>query len=253
MLNSKFIDSAEIAPFDNKVTEVVDNYSIDGGGKTMVIGIENMDGIIYRVINATGMGAYMDIVYGLADIGLYDTLQNSIMGQNGYDSLFTVTDELKQEYKKPQKVITALDDISADDDNLSRLSETERESIVKSRLGQGVFRQSLVDYWQGCAVTDCTFIKLLKASHIKPWRISNNTERLDKFNGLLLAPNLDAAFDLGYISFDPKGNIIISKDMDSIAAYSLKITPKLKIKKKLLSESHQMYLEQHRNLVFKNG
>jgi 5-methylcytosine-specific restriction protein A len=51
---------------------------------------------------------------------------------------------------------------------------------------------------------------LLKASHIKPWRDSDNAERLDIYNGLLLIPNLDSAFDKGYISFDDGGKIIIS-------------------------------------------
>ena len=52
---------------------------------------------------------------------------------------------------------------------------------------------------------------MLKASHIKPWNISDDYERLDEYNGLLLTPNLDAAFDSGLISFDKDGVILISK------------------------------------------
>jgi len=252
MIDSGLVDGIKIPPFDRQVTEVIDSYLIDGGGNTMVIGIQNMNGDIYRVIHTTGMGAYMDIVYGLADIGLKDKLQNSIMLQNGYDSLFVVTDEIKNSYTHKEE-ITAIDEISAEESNLKELSETERESIIKSRLGQGIFRQSLINYWHGCAVTDCTFPQLLKASHIKPWQDSNNIERLDKFNGLLLSPNLDTAFDNGYISFDNKGKIIISTALDIETAYSLRITPKLKIKQKLLADAHQKYLDYHRNKVLKNG
>lgn len=84
----------------------------------------------------------------------------------------------------------------------TEVSETEREAIVQSRVGQGKFREDLIRYWGKCAVTGCELIKILKASHIKPWRYSSNIERLDKFNGLLLIPNLDSTFDNGLISFD---------------------------------------------------
>lgn len=120
-------------------------------------------------------------------------------------------------------------------------------------MGQGKFRLELINYWQGCAITDCSYSLLLRASHIKPWRDSNNEERLDIFNGLLLLPNLDAAFDSGYISFDQKGKIIISNALNSTIAYSLRITPRLKIKQKLLSKKHLPCLDYHRNNVLKNS
>jgi predicted restriction endonuclease len=52
------------------------------------------------------------------------------------------------------------------------------------------------------------------ASHIKPWRASDNTERLDTYNGLLLLPNLDKAFDLGFITFTERGRIIVSNQLE---------------------------------------
>ena len=56
---------------------------------------------------------------------------------------------------------------------------------------------------------------MLVASHIKPWRDSNNQERLDKFNGLLLLANLDKAFDLGFISFADTGLVMISCQLEA--------------------------------------
>ena len=57
-----------------------------------------------------------------------------------------------------------------------------------------------MEYWDSkCAVTGLAIPELLKASHIKPWKDSTDEERLDIFNGLLLAPHLDAAFDRGFI------------------------------------------------------
>lgn len=76
---------------------------------------------------------------------------------------------------------------------------TEAERLVVQRVGQDLFREGLLDYWEGqCAVTSLAVPDLLRASHIKPWAdCSTDTERLDVFNGLLLAAHLDAAFDRG--------------------------------------------------------
>lgn len=92
------------------------------------------------------------------------------------------------------------------------ISVTEKDAIIRSRIGQGIFRDRLVAYWRGCSVSNCKMINILVASHIKPWRSSSNSERLDLFNGLLLTPNYDKLFDCGFISFDDNGTIIFSKE-----------------------------------------
>ena len=74
------------------------------------------------------------------------------------------------------------------------LTITEKRQLLKARVGQGDFRKHLIEYWQCCSVTGCSRLDCLMASHIKPWRKSNNQERLDVFNGLLLTPNLDKLF-----------------------------------------------------------
>ena len=86
---------------------------------------------------------------------------------------------------------------------------TEAERLVVQRVGQDVFRGALMDYWGGrCAVTGCAEPLLLRASHIKPWaQCETDAERLDVYNGLLLAAHLDAAFDAGLIDFDDAGQI----------------------------------------------
>ena len=86
---------------------------------------------------------------------------------------------------------------------------TEAERLVVQRVGQDVFRTALMDYWGGCcAVTGCAEPLLLRASHIKPWALCEaDPERLDVYNGLLLAAHLDAAFDVGLIDFDDAGQI----------------------------------------------
>ena len=128
------------------------------------------------------------------------------------------------------------------------LSETERETVVQSRVGQGRFRSKLINYWRECALTGCQTIKILRSSHIKPWRDSNNQERLDVYNGLLLVPNLDSLFDKGLITFDDNGKIIISDLLDTNEREKLGISSKMRIQK--IEEAHKKYLEYHRQNVF---
>lgn len=52
---------------------------------------------------------------------------------------------------------------------------------------------------------------VLIASHIKPFRDSNQVEAFDPNNGLLLSKTLDSLFDLNYISFADDGKIIFYK------------------------------------------
>lgn len=126
------------------------------------------------------------------------------------------------------------------------ISETEKNCLVKSRIGQGIFRQKLVDYWNCCAITGFKDVNLLVASHIKPWRGSNNSERLDPFNGLLLTPNLDKAFDKGYITISPAGNLETSPLLTEPEI--LGIAPNMRI---FLAPEHEPFLAFHRSQVFR--
>ncbi len=127
------------------------------------------------------------------------------------------------------------------------IGETEKTTLTNARIGQGQFRKNLIKYWNGCAVTGYKNNRLLIASHIKPWRFSENQERLDLYNGLLLLPNLDKVFDKGYISFDMKGKIRISANLEDPEVVGVQSDMSIK-----LSKSHQLYMEYHRNLVFKD-
>lgn len=127
---------------------------------------------------------------------------------------------------------------------------TTREALAKSRVGQGLFRALLIKYWQGCSVTGCKQTELLKASHIKPWRDSSNQERLNAFNGLLLLPNIDTCFDLGLISFDSEGKILISNRLKKSTLAQLGVDKNMKLIK--IEESHQEFLKYHREKVFRS-
>lgn len=126
------------------------------------------------------------------------------------------------------------------------ISETERTDLIKARVGQGLFRQRLVAYWKRCSITGYADANLLVASHIKPWRASDNAERLSQFNGLLLIPNLDTAFDKGFITFDSSGLIVVSPQLT--APQSLGIAPNMRV---TLSKDHQPFMEFHRTVMFR--
>jgi len=126
----------------------------------------------------------------------------------------------------------------------NNVTPTERLVLAKARVGQGKFREDLVKYWSTCAVTECSNLDLLRASHIKAWKFSDNRERLDPFNGLLLSPNLDLAFDKCLITFENSGRIKISKHLSGADKKALGLHSGLKLCK--VSPKHFPYLEYHR-------
>lgn len=136
-------------------------------------------------------------------------------------------------------------DIEAKRQYLETLSEKDRETMIRARLGQGDFRDKLVRFWGGCAVTGCSELRLLIASHVKPWRYCDMYEARDLSNGLLLAPNLDKAFDIGYIGFEDTGEIILSPLFDSDIASDLGISAGMKLQKALLVEQKN-FMQYHR-------
>jgi hypothetical protein len=129
---------------------------------------------------------------------------------------------------------------------------TEAERVVVQRVGQGIFRAGLLEYWEGrCAVTGLAVPELLRASHIKPWAdCASDAERLDVFNGLLLAPHLDAAFDYGSITVADDGTVLVSDQLGESARHILGLANPLSVK--ALAPSHRTYLPWHREHVFGN-
>ncbi len=130
---------------------------------------------------------------------------------------------------------------------------TEADRLIVQRVGQDIFRQGLLDYWEGrCAITGLAIPELLRASHIKPWAAcETDAERLDVFNGLLLAPHLDAVFDRGYITVSDEGDVIISAALDQSARQMLGLGTSASVR--VASDSHRVYLRWHRDNLFKGS
>lgn len=131
----------------------------------------------------------------------------------------------------------------------SKDAPTVREALILSRVGQGQFRRDVMRIWsRKCCVTGLAIERLLRASHIKPWKDCNNQERLDAYNGLLLSPSYDAAFDQGFISFDDAGHILVSNKIKSEQLNQLGISATANILG--LRANHKKYLAYHRKEVF---
>ncbi|MGG3805665.1 HNH endonuclease [Metabacillus fastidiosus] len=143
--------------------------------------------------------------------------------------------ELKEEFKGIQQV-----------ENLP-ITQTEKERLIKARIGQGKFKKLLIERECKCALCGVTDPRVLIASHIKPWSASTNEERLDVNNGLLLCPNHDALFDKQLISFDVQGKIVISQTLDEAARIFMNVNEGLRVE---LTEKQLGYMEyHHQNLI----
>ena len=127
-------------------------------------------------------------------------------------------------------------------------SVTERSGLVTSRVGQGAYRKRIIHRWEyKCAVTNFNKLDILIASHIVPWAQSNDIERLDVHNGILLSPTYDALFDKHLITFDHKGKIILSDKIEHSAYQKIGVTGNEQIHE--LSQYNIHYLDRH-NQIF---
>lgn len=128
---------------------------------------------------------------------------------------------------------------------------TFREQLVKARRGQGVFRANVLLREECCRVTKVNEPRHLKASHIKPWREANDTERLDGANGLLLSPHIDHLFDQGYITFSSGQELLIVPEVRTKLLDAWGIDVGVRVGD--FSRDQNAYLEYHRVNVFRRS
>lgn len=105
----------------------------------------------------------------------------------------------------------------------SKVEPTTRDQLSKARVGQGKFKEDLLHECPFCPITMVSDDRLLIASHIKPWRDSNDRERLDPKNGLLLTPTYDKLFDLKLISFDDDKRMLVSPFLSRMTCSKLSL------------------------------
>jgi len=127
----------------------------------------------------------------------------------------------------------------------------EKIQLVKSRRGQGIFKSNVRLIEDRCRVTGVNNIKHLRASHIKPWSQSNDEEKIDGFNGLLLSPHIDHLFDNGFISFEDNGDLFASKLLSPNVLEQWNIEKVRNVGN--FTEEQRYYLNFHREKVFKEN
>lgn len=134
-------------------------------------------------------------------------------------------------------------------------SEIDASDSAKSTIGtedpkigrrqQSHWRKRVEElYGTRCVVTGCENRALLRASHIKRWANGTTAERLDPNNGLMLAAHIDAAFEVGLISFADDGRILISSQLSASDRKVLNITGAERLAK--LTDASKGYLAWHR-------
>ena len=123
----------------------------------------------------------------------------------------------------------------------------EREAVIKARINQLGFRKNLIKKYGKCSLCGVESPELLLASHIKPWKDSNEDEKGATSNGLLLCPNHDKLFDRGLISFNDDGTILISEKLSENDRLFMNVNSSQKIN---VDPDMRKYLAFHRKNVF---
>jgi hypothetical protein len=156
----------------------------------------------YAPLKTNGDG-YQHVYLANISKGFASVLLKKI-GKTLSDFTKGVTEDDEEKIEQTQKAIEGRTDIGP----------TEKQQLVLSRRGQGVFKANVRLNETKCRLTGVTDPRLLIASHIKPWVDSSDNEKLDGCNGLLLSPHADRLFDRGLISFENDGTVLISPILD---------------------------------------
>lgn len=136
-----------------------------------------------------------------------------------------------------------LDDLREIQSDITLL-ETQRVQLAKARIGQGLFRKRVILLEGVCRVTGVSDTRVLIASHIKPWRDSDNAERINGNNGILLSPHVDALFDEDLLTFEDDGKMLVHPSLtpDVLDRWAIDISRTVAP----FRNQQQPFLERHR-------
>lgn len=137
-------------------------------------------------------------------------------------------------------------------ENDEKISQKKKDTIIRARIGQGKYREDLLEECPYCPFTLVNDERLLIASHIKPWAKADNKEKIDPKNGFMLTPTYDKLFDRGFITFDDDKKVIVSPWLSPMNQKRLNIYTGLLVPKLPLDEKRKDYLKYHREYVFKS-
>lgn len=186
----------------------------------------------YTALQEAGLKQYQDTLVAIRDQRMVQFLQSRLGQLSGWD---------EREAAEQQQVEAIL----ADD----ALTAIDKKQLVDARRGQGKFRRDVLQVEPRCRLTGVAHPRMLRASHIKPWRDATHRERLDGNNGLMLAPHVDHLFDDGWITFDDTGTLVVSTHLphDVLQAWHLARDASTGA----FNEAQAGYLRHHRQYVFR--
>lgn len=136
---------------------------------------------------------------------------------------------------------------------MNEKEERKKLEISRARVGQGKYRERLLEQCRFCPITNVADERLLVASHIKPWAASDDKEKIDPYNGYMLSPLYDKLFDRGFITFTEDRRMVLS---DFISPYTwklLNVKSNSFIQALLMDEKRITYLRFHHLFVFKGS
>ena len=152
--------------------------------------------------------------------------------------------------------LTPVDDLGFWEDKIewevakdSSIAETERLALIRARKGQGLFKDRVSRIETRCRVTGVDNPVHLVGSHCKPWRDSNNEERLNGENGLLLTPSIDHLFDRGFISFENDGRLIVSPVAHRPSLQRMGVETSNVVNVGAFTDGQKTFLDFHRNAI----
>jgi putative restriction endonuclease len=131
----------------------------------------------------------------------------------------------------------------------ARIPDTEREALIVARRGQGLFKERVTEIETRCRITGVTNPIHLRACHCKPWRDSDNQERLNGENGLLLTPTIDHLFDHGFISFENSGVLIVSPVAHAPSLNRMGVETNRIVNVGTFTEGQKQFLDYHRESI----
>lgn len=171
------------------------------------------------------------------------------IAQDAHQEKVSVADVDGNRYEH-NRLLQAWDEVQIDQIEKDReLTETERKQVINSRRGQGLFRNRVAEREGQCRITHVDRPEHLVASHIKPWRVANNNERLDGENGLFLTPSIDHLFNDGFISFRDNGGLIISPVAHNESLVRMGVPNDEACNVGSFTQKQAEYLEYHRDSI----
>ena len=136
---------------------------------------------------------------------------------------------------------------------ISKKEEAKSQELRRARYGQGKYREQLLEQCRYCPFTMIADERLLIASHIKPWAASNDSEKVDPYNGYMLSPLYDKLFDKGFITFTEDRRVILSDFISPYTWKQINLKNNTFVKAMQMDDKRVKYLNFHHESVFKGA